>query len=109
MVIGDVLCVEMEATGISTAYECIVIRGISDLADENKNDECQGYAAAAAAACAKELLERVVPGPTRGSRDHQLADPSLGYRYHAVQHRGRVQQVGLGNMAIRGNGTSVFR
>lgn len=38
---GDVLCVEMEAAGISTAYECIVIRSISDLADENKNDEWQ--------------------------------------------------------------------
>jgi hypothetical protein len=35
---------------------CIVIRGISDYADSHKNDNWQHYAAAAAAACAKELL-----------------------------------------------------
>lgn len=38
------------------SYPCIVIRGICDYADSHKNDDWQPYAAAAAAAYAKELL-----------------------------------------------------
>ncbi|KAK8139369.1 hypothetical protein PG984_002749 [Apiospora sp. TS-2023a] len=53
---GDILCFEMEAAGLMTEFECIVIRGISDYADSHKNDDWQHAAAAAAAACAKELL-----------------------------------------------------
>ncbi|THC95807.1 hypothetical protein EYZ11_004717 [Aspergillus tanneri] len=53
-------CVEMEAAGLMNHYPCILIRGISDYADSHKNNTWQGYAAAAAAAYAKELLE-VVP------------------------------------------------
>lgn len=54
--LGDVLCFEMEAAGIEAEFSCIVIRGISDYADSHKNDTWHRYAAAAAAACAKELL-----------------------------------------------------
>jgi hypothetical protein len=53
---GDVLCFEMEAAGLMDTFPCVVIRGICDYADYHKNDLWQGYAAAAAAACAKELL-----------------------------------------------------
>ena len=53
---GDVLCFEMEAAGLMDIFPCIVIRGICDYADYRKNDIWQGYAAATAAACAKELL-----------------------------------------------------
>ncbi len=53
---NDILCFEMEAAGIMTQYPCIVLRGISDYADSHKNDAWQHYAAATAAACAKELL-----------------------------------------------------
>lgn len=57
---SEILCFEMEAAGIQTGSSCIVIRGISNYADSHKNDTWQYYAAAAAAACAKELLE-IVP------------------------------------------------
>lgn len=53
---GDVLCFEMEAAGLMDTFPCVVIRGICDYADYLKNDLWQGYAAAIAAACAKELL-----------------------------------------------------
>jgi nucleoside phosphorylase len=53
---GDVLCFEMEAAGLMDTFPCVVIRGICDYADYRKNDLWQGYAAATAAACAKELL-----------------------------------------------------
>lgn len=55
-----VYCVEMEAAGLLNDFPCLVIRGICDYADSHKNKEWQGYAAAGAAAYAKELL-LVVP------------------------------------------------
>ena len=42
-------------------FPCIVIRGICDYADSMKDDSWQKYAAAIAAACAKELLQYVQP------------------------------------------------
>ncbi len=40
-------------------FPCLVIRGICDYADSHKNDQWQRYAAATAAAYARELLEYV--------------------------------------------------
>jgi nucleoside phosphorylase len=43
------------------SFPCLVIRGICDYADSHKNKIWQPYAAATAAAYAKELLH-VIPG-----------------------------------------------
>jgi nucleoside phosphorylase len=51
-----ILCVEMEAAGLMDEFSCLVIRGICDYADSHKNKKWQPYAAATAAAFAKELL-----------------------------------------------------
>ncbi len=58
----DILCFEMEATGLLNDFSCVVIRGICDYSDSHKNDEWQGYATATAAAYAKELLQTIL-GP----------------------------------------------
>jgi nucleoside phosphorylase len=58
--LGGVLCFEMEAAGLMNNFPCLVIRGICDYADSHKNKRWQPYAAATAAACAKELLS-IVP------------------------------------------------
>ena len=58
--LGGVLCFEMEAAGLMNSFPCLVIRGICDYADSHKNKRWQPYAAATAAACAKEILS-VVP------------------------------------------------
>ncbi|KAM0546427.1 hypothetical protein ACHAPJ_010894 [Fusarium lateritium] len=58
---GHVLCVEMEAAGLSQDFPCLIIRGICDYADSHKNKKWQEHAAAAAAAFAKELLAYVQP------------------------------------------------
>ena len=50
------LCFEMEAAGVMNDLPCIVIRGICDYCDSHKNKDWQNYAAATAAAWAKELL-----------------------------------------------------
>lgn len=52
----DILCFEMEAAGVITTVDCLVIRGICDYCDAQKNDVWQEYAAATAAAYAKLLL-----------------------------------------------------
>jgi hypothetical protein len=51
-----ILCFEMEAAGLMDSFPCLVIRGICDYADSHKNDRWQPYAAAVAAAYAKNLL-----------------------------------------------------
>jgi nucleoside phosphorylase len=58
--LGGVLCFEMEAAGLMNFFPCLVIRGICDYADSHKNKRWQPYAAATAAACAKEVLS-VIP------------------------------------------------
>ena len=65
---GNVLCVEMEAAGLMNDFPCIVIRGICDYADSTKNKDWQEYAAAVAAAYAKELLEYVQPSDVDAER-----------------------------------------
>jgi nucleoside phosphorylase len=57
---AGILCFEMEAAGLMNTFPCLVIRGICDYADSHKNKQWQGYAAATAAAYAKELLS-IIP------------------------------------------------
>ncbi|EJT71108.1 hypothetical protein GGTG_10368 [Gaeumannomyces tritici R3-111a-1] len=54
------LCFEMEAAGMMDNVQCLPIRGICDYLDSHKNKVWQDYAAATAAAYARELLE-VIP------------------------------------------------
>ncbi|KAL9631987.1 MAG: hypothetical protein Q9204_003984 [Flavoplaca sp. TL-2023a] len=49
------ICFEMEAAALMD-YRCLVIRGISDYSDSHKNKAWQPYAAATAAAYARELV-----------------------------------------------------
>lgn len=51
-----VLCFETEATGLKDATKYLVIRGICDYADSHSSNLWHAYAAAAAAAYAKEVL-----------------------------------------------------
>jgi ankyrin repeat protein/nucleoside phosphorylase len=55
----NILCFEMEAAGLVDYFPCLVIRGICDYCDSHKNKGWQEYAAAAAAAYAKELLSLI--------------------------------------------------
>lgn len=69
--VGDLgaLCFEMEAAGLMDNLQCLPIRGICDYSDSHKNKDWQHYAAAVAAAYARELLEVLSPSVTgRGIR-----------------------------------------
>jgi nucleoside phosphorylase len=74
--LDGILCFEMEAAGLMNSFPCLVIRGICDYADSHKNKKWQGYAAATAAACAKELLS-VIPAAevaaTRTDDEHIMS------------------------------------
>ena len=54
-------CLEMEAAGVMNEIRPLIIRGIADYADGHKNSRWHDYAAAAAAAFAKELLYTIAP------------------------------------------------
>lgn len=73
--LGGILCFEMEAAALMIDFRCLVIRGISDYSDSHKNDGWQKYAAAVAAAYAKELLNHLPPAqPTLLHRIPRDAD-----------------------------------
>lgn len=73
---GNILCFEMEAAGLMNTFPCLVIRGICDYADSHKNKTWQSYAAATAAAYAKEILSVIPPkhvadlAPIKGTLHH---------------------------------------
>ncbi|KAI9733785.1 MAG: hypothetical protein M1818_007052 [Claussenomyces sp. TS43310] len=56
---GGALCFETIAAGLMNSFPCIVIRGIANYADSHKHKIWNAYAAATAAAFAKELLSEV--------------------------------------------------
>jgi nucleoside phosphorylase len=58
--LDDALCFEMEAAGLLNGLPCLVICGVCDYADSHKTQSWHPYAAATAAAFAKELLS-VIP------------------------------------------------
>ncbi|KAL0939149.1 uncharacterized protein CTRU02_205759 [Colletotrichum truncatum] len=100
--VGDILCFEMEAAGIMTEFPCIVIRGISDYADSHKSDDWQHYAAAAAAAYAKELLSYIDPEAARTEKAPTFSPPSEldnAPGRHNFYGRG-IQHTGSGNFSV---------
>lgn len=72
-----ILCFEMEAARVMNTVDCLVIRGISDYCDGQKNDIWQKYASATAAAYAKLLLGFVPRGkrPDGGSTERNGVMP----------------------------------
>lgn len=56
-----VLCFDLETGESLQDFPHLVVRGIYDYADSHSNNEWQGYAAATAAAFAKELLSVISP------------------------------------------------
>ncbi|KAH7129240.1 Pfs, NACHT and ankyrin domain protein [Dactylonectria macrodidyma] len=70
----EVMCFEMEAAGLMDVLPCLPIRGICDYSDSHKSKEWQRYAAATAAAYARELLE-VLPVTKAHARVAYVPNP----------------------------------
>lgn len=65
----EAICFEMEGAGVIQSHPCLVIRGICDYSDSHKNKRWQSYAAATAAAYAKELLLSMAPAAVEGKAE----------------------------------------
>ncbi|CAH0024545.1 unnamed protein product [Clonostachys rhizophaga] len=88
----DAICFEMEAAGLMDILPCLPIRGICDYSDSHKNKEWQRYAAATAAAYARELLGvlpvaeaqmKVAPAPNSRKSSPVFPDHALVVTDHA--------------------------
>ncbi|KAJ5533797.1 zinc finger protein [Penicillium freii] len=55
-----IIAFEMEGAGVWDKFNCLIIKGVCDYADSHKNKNWQSYAAAVAAAAAKEVLGQYV-------------------------------------------------
>ncbi|KAL2672731.1 hypothetical protein Neosp_013445 [[Neocosmospora] mangrovei] len=83
------VCFEMEAAGLLDAnFPCLVVRGVSDYADSHKNNQWQGYAAAVAAAYAKELLTILPAAMSNDTSSRELS--LLAQRQSWLQQAGAV-------------------
>jgi nucleoside phosphorylase len=83
------ICFEMEGAGVIQNHPCLVIRGICDYSDSHKNKRWQSYAAATAAAYAKELLTSMAPAAVAGK-----AEP---LRPLSAGESGQVQHITFGS------------
>lgn len=73
-----IICFEMEGAGVIQKYPCLVVRGICDYSDSHKNKLWQAYAAATAAAYAKEFLTMMPRSDNAGKwREPILSYPAL--------------------------------
>ncbi|KAH8703142.1 Pfs, NB-ARC and ankyrin domain protein, partial [Talaromyces proteolyticus] len=72
---GNILCFEMEAAGLGANVPYMVIRGISDYSDSHKCDQWQHYAAATAAASAKEILSYLDPQENAADTKTKILSP----------------------------------
>lgn len=78
------ICFEMEGAGVIQNHPCLVIRGICDYSDSHKNKRWQSYAAATAAAYAKELLLSMAPAAVAGKA--KPLRPLPGEESGQIQH-----------------------
>ena len=73
----NAICIEMEAAGVNEDTHCLVIRGIADYADSHKYWSWQNYAAATAAAFARELLLKIQPVAVANGESGSNGMPAL--------------------------------
>ncbi|EPS29038.1 hypothetical protein PDE_03984 [Penicillium oxalicum 114-2] len=69
----DIICFEMEAAGLMDILPCLPIRGICDYSDSHKGKEWQRYAAATAAAYARDLIGEI-PTVDSNAESPRIAD-----------------------------------
>ncbi|KAK6540060.1 hypothetical protein TWF694_008890 [Orbilia ellipsospora] len=113
----EAICFEMETAGLMDILPCLPIRGICDYSDSHKNKEWQKYAAATAAAYAKELLDIIpaleaprnsvfTPRPQglarpAGRAPHRGATMEFSYRNQLLLNSLRYEQINARKVDIR--------
>jgi nucleoside phosphorylase len=85
--LAGILCFEMEAAGLMNSFPCLAIRGICDYADSHKSKKWQPYAAATAAAYAKEVLSTITPTDVARTRTADEAIQSIHPKLDVVNKK----------------------
>lgn len=78
-----IIAFEMEGAGVWDKFNCLIVKGVCDYADSHKNKKWQGYAAAVAAATAKEILEQYVSHDSAASLTRKFFSKPLDDIAHA--------------------------
>lgn len=73
-----VICFEMETASLHDTLPCLLIRGICDYSDSHRSKEWQKYAAATAAAYARELTEELSVTDATCMQKPSKFSPELG-------------------------------
>ncbi|GKZ29613.1 hypothetical protein AbraIFM66950_005767 [Aspergillus brasiliensis] len=82
-----VRCFETEAAGLMNDLPCVVIKGIASYSDGHKYDHWQRYAAAMAAAYAKDLLRVMPPEEPCSTGANSQIDKDLSWKLREVESR----------------------
>lgn len=83
-----IICLETMACGLMPDLPCLVIRGICHYSDSHRNERWQGYAAATAAAYAKELLQ-IIPAEQVAPAKEELGMMKQSESRPAEQRKGQ--------------------
>ncbi|KAJ5641389.1 hypothetical protein N7490_005389 [Penicillium lividum] len=106
-----VLCFEMEAAGVLTDFPCMIIRGISDYCDSHKNDRWHGYAAAVAAAYARQLFIHMAIEDTPRENSNFALPLNLSEVFAVNEFIARKDELGKLQKILEGDGrrTAIVR
>ncbi|KAH0533236.1 hypothetical protein TsFJ059_001827 [Trichoderma semiorbis] len=88
-----IICFEMEAAGLMDSMPCLAIRGICDYADSHKNKRWQPYAAAAAAAYAKELLSAIPPAEVTSKSTFSINATNMHDMFRSILLESNLEQL----------------
>ncbi|RYC79293.1 hypothetical protein BFJ63_vAg17827 [Fusarium oxysporum f. sp. narcissi] len=101
----DIICFEMEAAGLMDVLPCLPIRGICDYSDSHKAKDWQRYAAAVAAAYAREFLEALPAAGDASRESYPNACPpeqgALGDRRQQLLESLRFEQINSRKTTIK--------
>ncbi|KAF9762774.1 hypothetical protein IL306_003335 [Fusarium sp. DS 682] len=101
----DIICFEMEAAGLMDVLPCLPIRGICDYSDSHKAKDWQRYAAAVAAAYAREFVEALPAAGDASRESYPNACPpeqgALGDRRQQLLESLRFEQINSRKTTIK--------
>jgi hypothetical protein len=97
----SVFCVETGATRVTGSFPSLFIRGICDYADSHKNNNWQGYAAAAAAAYTKELV-LALPGSRTVDSDQSDTESIFSMRSTLSSQSSQAQLTSIAAIELAG-------
>lgn len=92
-----VIAFEMEGAGVWEQVPCIVVKGVCDYADSDKNKKWQHFAAVTAASASKAILERYT------QTDSALLDPEGSLHGSVTQGGSKYKSDATGNDITQGN------